>query len=119
MNRTTGYARLGTQRIAYEVVDGGPIDLVLTAGSWGAFDADWEDPAAELFFRRLASFTRLIRFDRRDTGDSDPLALDALPPWESERGVHPLTGIDGEWQLLAVRADDRSAPSVPAGTRPG
>src|SRR5438067_9218441 len=83
MERVTGYARLGSQRVAYEVVGAGPIDLVLTAGSWGAFDTDWEDPAAELFFRRLASFARLIRFDRRGTGASDPLALDALPPWES------------------------------------
>src|SRR5436190_13037872 len=83
MERVTGYARLGTQRVAYEVVGEGPVDLVLTPGSWGAFDADWEDPAAELFFRRLASFSRVIRFDRRGTVASDPLALDALPPWES------------------------------------
>src|SRR2546421_7319375 len=83
MERRTGYARLDSQRIAYEVVGSGPIDLVVTAGSFGAFDIDWEDPAAELFFRRLASFCRLIRFDRRGTGASDPLALDALPPWES------------------------------------
>jgi len=83
MERATGYARLGSQRVAYEVVGSGPVDLVLTAGSFGAFDTDWEDPAAELFFRRLASFSRLIRFDRRGTGASDPLTLDALPPWES------------------------------------
>lgn len=83
MERRTGYARLGTQRVAYEVVGEGPIDLVLTPGSWGAFDTDWEDPVAELFFRRLASFSRLIRFDRRGTGASDPLDIDQLPPWES------------------------------------
>ena len=86
MERTTGYARLGPDRIAYEVVTANPdssIDLVLTAGSFGAFDTDWEDPQAELFFRRLASFARVIRFDRRGTGGSDPLPLDALPPWES------------------------------------
>jgi class 3 adenylate cyclase/pimeloyl-ACP methyl ester carboxylesterase len=83
MERATGYARLGPQRIAYEVVGSGPIDLVLTAGSFSAFDTDWEDPVAELFFRRLASFSRLIRFDRRGTGASDSLPLDALPPWES------------------------------------
>ena len=53
------------------------------AGSFGAFDTDWEDPQAELFFRRLASFARVIRFDRRGTGGSDPLPLDALPPWET------------------------------------
>ena len=83
MERVTGYARLDSHRIAYEVVGDGPNDLVLTSGSFGAFDTDWEDPAAELFFRRLASFVRLIRFDRRGTGASDALPLDALPPWES------------------------------------
>ncbi|MEX2651937.1 MAG: adenylate/guanylate cyclase domain-containing protein [Acidimicrobiia bacterium] len=86
MERTTGYARLGPDRIAYEVVSSNPdssIDLVLTAGSFGAFDTDWEDPQAELFLRRLASFARVIRFDRRGTGASDPLPLDALPPWET------------------------------------
>ncbi|HEV8565030.1 MAG TPA: adenylate/guanylate cyclase domain-containing protein [Actinomycetota bacterium] len=83
MERAIGYARLGSQRIAYEVFGSGSIDLVLTAGSFGAFDTDWEDPVAELFFRRLATFARVIRFDRRGTGASDPLPLDALPPWES------------------------------------
>jgi class 3 adenylate cyclase/pimeloyl-ACP methyl ester carboxylesterase len=83
VERTTGYARIGPDRIAYEVFGSGPVDLVLTAGSFGAFDTDWEDPGAELFFRRLASFARVIRFDRRGTGASDPLPLDALPPWES------------------------------------
>ncbi len=83
MERAVGYARLGSQRVAYEVVGSGPIDLVMTAGSFSAFDVDWEDPVAELFLRRLASFARLIRFDRRGAGASDPLPLDALPPWES------------------------------------
>ncbi|MGZ8567002.1 MAG: alpha/beta fold hydrolase, partial [Actinomycetota bacterium] len=83
MERTTGYASLGSDRIAYEVWGSGSMDLVLSAGSFGAFDTDWEDPQAELFFRRLASFARVIRFDRRGTGGSDPLPLDALPPWES------------------------------------
>jgi pimeloyl-ACP methyl ester carboxylesterase len=83
VERATGYARLGAGRIAYEVFGSGPLDLVVSAGSFGAFDTDWEDPLAELFFRRLASFARVIRFDRRGTGGSDPLPLDALPPWES------------------------------------
>ncbi len=86
MERTTGYARLGADRIAYEVLDsdvGSSADLVLSAGSFGAFDTDWEDPQAAMFLRRLASFARVIRFDRRGTGASDPLPLDALPPWEA------------------------------------
>jgi class 3 adenylate cyclase len=56
---------------------------VFTPGSFGNIDMIWEDPAAALFLRRLASFSRLIRFDRRGTSASDPLPLDALPPWES------------------------------------
>lgn len=77
------FARLGSQRIAFEVFGSGPLDLVMTSGSFGTLDADWEDPMAELFFRRLGSFARVIRFDRRGTGGSDPLPLDSLPPWES------------------------------------
>ncbi|MDP9495434.1 MAG: adenylate/guanylate cyclase domain-containing protein [Actinomycetota bacterium] len=86
MERSTGYAKVGTDQIAYEVLSSdieSAVDLVLTAGSFGAFDSDWEDPQAELFLRRLASFARVIRFDRRGTGASDPLPLDAMPPWES------------------------------------
>ena len=75
MDRTVGYARLGSQRIAYEVFGAGLVDLVVAAGSFSSFDTDWEDPMAELFFRRLASFARVIRFDRRGAGASDPLPL--------------------------------------------
>jgi class 3 adenylate cyclase len=80
---TVGYARLADARIAYQVIGDGAIDLVYTAGSFGSFDMDWEDPMAQVFLRRLAAFARVIKFDRRGTGASDPLPLDALPPWES------------------------------------
>jgi len=83
MERTSGYARVGSSRVAYEVFGSGNVNLVISAGSFGSFDIDWEDPAAELFFRELSSYARLIRFDRRGTGGSDPVPLDALPPWES------------------------------------
>jgi class 3 adenylate cyclase len=79
----TRFARLGESRIAYQVVGEGPPDLVLTAGTFGNIDLDWEDPMVARFYRRLATFCRLIRFDRRGSGSSDPLPLDALPPWEA------------------------------------
>ena len=44
MEATTGYARLGDARIAYQVVGGGPIDLVITPGSFLSFDVAGEDP---------------------------------------------------------------------------
>jgi class 3 adenylate cyclase/pimeloyl-ACP methyl ester carboxylesterase len=79
----TDYARLGTARIAFQVTGEGPIDLISTPGSFVSFDISAEDAAADLYFRSLASFTRLIRFDRRGSGASDPVPLDALPALES------------------------------------
>ncbi len=82
MQPETTYARLGDDRVAYQVFGEGP-DLVLTLGAFGHVDLQWEDPATALFLRRLASFTRLIVFDRRGTGASDPLPKDLPPPWEA------------------------------------
>jgi class 3 adenylate cyclase len=83
MDAETRYARLGDERIAYQVIGDGPPDLVLSAGTYGNIDLDWEEPVAAGTYRRIAAFCRLIRFDRRGSGSSDPLPLDALPPWES------------------------------------
>ena len=76
----TRYARLDGDRIAYQVLGSGPPDLVLARRSYSHIDIAWEDPATTLFLRRLASFCRLILFDRRGTGPSDPLPPDPLPP---------------------------------------
>jgi pimeloyl-ACP methyl ester carboxylesterase len=81
----TKYAWLGRDRIAYQVLGHGPPDLVVTFGSFGHIDIAWEDPGIALFLRTLASFSRLILFDRRGTGASDPVLLDALPPWRGTR----------------------------------
>jgi class 3 adenylate cyclase len=78
----TTYARLGDDRIAYQVLGEGP-DLVLTLGAFGHVDLQWEEPATALFLRTLASFSRLILFDRRGTGASDPLPEALPPPWEA------------------------------------
>ncbi|MFQ5967983.1 MAG: adenylate/guanylate cyclase domain-containing protein [Acidimicrobiia bacterium] len=83
MEPTTGYAELGDQRIAYQILGDGPIDVVYTFGFVGSIDVEWEDPSVRLFFQQIARYARVIRFDRRGTGASDPIALDALPPWES------------------------------------
>jgi pimeloyl-ACP methyl ester carboxylesterase len=79
----TRYARVGPDRLAYQVLGQGPPDLVLAMGAFSHVDIVWEDPRTALFLRRLASFCRLLRFDRRGTGASDPLPPDPLPPWEA------------------------------------
>lgn len=65
------YARSGSAHVAYQVVGDGPIDLVLVPGWVSNIDVFWEEPALARFLRRLASFSRLILFDKRGTGLSD------------------------------------------------
>jgi class 3 adenylate cyclase len=57
--------------IAYQVVGDGPFDLVLVPGFISHLDLDWDEPRSAHFLSRLASFSRLIRFDKRGTGLSD------------------------------------------------
>ena len=63
--------------IAYQVIGDGP-DLVFVPGWISNLDLFWELPASRRFFSRLASFSRLILFDKRGTGLSDPIG-DAAP----------------------------------------
>jgi DNA-3-methyladenine glycosylase I len=65
------YARSGDVSIAYSVVGDGPFDLVWTPGALSHLDITWEDELQARFFRELASFSRLIMFDKRGTGLSD------------------------------------------------
>src|SRR5215207_3531555 len=57
--------------IAYEVVGGGPSDLVFVPGFVSNVELSWDWPEMARFYQRLASFSRLIIFDRRGTGLSD------------------------------------------------
>jgi pimeloyl-ACP methyl ester carboxylesterase/DNA-binding CsgD family transcriptional regulator len=65
------YARSGDVNIAYQVLGDGPIDLVLTFGWVSHLAYVWEQPAIARFLDGLASFTRLILYDKRGTGMSD------------------------------------------------
>lgn len=65
------YTRSGDVSIAYQVVGDGPIDLVLVPGWISNLDVLWEEPNIARFLRKLASFCRLILFDKRGTGLSD------------------------------------------------
>jgi class 3 adenylate cyclase len=64
----TRYTRNGNAALAYQVVGEGPLNLVFHLGRATQLDVFWEHPAAERFFRRLASFARLILYDRQGEG---------------------------------------------------
>ena len=70
----TRYAKSGDVNIAYQVLGQGPPDLVLIPGWVSNIEIFWEEPAVVRFFTRLASFSRLILFDKRGTGLSDRVA---------------------------------------------
>lgn len=69
----TQYARNGDVNIAYQVVGDGPIDLAVVPGFVSHLDLLWTLPETTAFVRRLAGFSRLILFDKRGTGLSDPV----------------------------------------------
>jgi class 3 adenylate cyclase len=79
MTPETRYAKSGDVHIAYQVVGDGPIDLVFVAGWITHLELAWEDPLEAAFLRRLASFSRLIVFDKRGTGLSDRVPVNELP----------------------------------------
>jgi pimeloyl-ACP methyl ester carboxylesterase len=67
----TQYTKSGKVSIAYQVIGEGQIDLVYSPGWISNVEHRWENPDYARFLRRLASFSRLILFDKRGTGLSD------------------------------------------------
>jgi class 3 adenylate cyclase len=78
----TQYAKCGPYSIAYQVVGQGPFDLLWVPGFVSNIELAWEEPLLARFLYRLASFSRLILFDKRGTGLSDRLPVEQLPTLE-------------------------------------
>jgi pimeloyl-ACP methyl ester carboxylesterase len=75
----TRYARSGRVNIAYQVIGDGPLDLIYVPGWVSHVELRWEEPDHARYLRHLASFSRLITFDKRGTGMSDRVPDDQLP----------------------------------------
>ena len=69
----TQYAHAGDASVAFQVVGDGPLDLVVVNGPASHLELAWEEPTTARRLRSLASLFRLILFDRRGTGLSDPV----------------------------------------------
>jgi len=82
MDPSTRYAKSAEVNIAYQVVGEGPIDLVLVWGWTSHLEAAWDDPDIAELLSRLASFSRLLLFDKRGTGMSDRVPEASLPTLE-------------------------------------
>ena len=78
----TRYARQGGLHLAYEVLGEGPPDLLLLDQWFSHMEAQWDVPPVAEFRERLASFGRLIMYDKRGSGLSDPIPTSDLPTIE-------------------------------------
>jgi class 3 adenylate cyclase len=78
----TRYARSGDVHVAYQVFGEGDLDVVIVNGFISHVELAWQHEPAVRFFEGLASFARVIAFDRRGSGLSDPVAV---PPTLEER----------------------------------
>ena len=114
----TSYVTVGDSEVAYQVLGDGPIDLVFFSGIGSHLELmwDWADP----FLRRLATFSRLILFDRRGTGASDPVALNAIPTWEeaTEDVQAVLDAVGSEHAAIYAEADAGPIAILFAATHP-
>src|ERR671932_740796 len=78
----TRYAKSGDLHVAYQVVGDGPFDLLHIPGFVSNVEGMGDEPLLARFLERLASFSRLILFDKRGTGLSDRVSNDRLPTLE-------------------------------------
>ena len=108
----TRFAPIDNDRIAYQVLGEGPPDLVLTIGSTGHVDLKWDEPVFEDFHRRIATLGRLIAFDGRGSGASDPLPPGTRFAWESwVEDLRAVMDAAGSERAVIIGAVD-AAPSA-------
>jgi pimeloyl-ACP methyl ester carboxylesterase len=93
------YARSGGVSIAYQVVGEGPVDLVFVPSFVTNLGATWDDPTYAAFLHRLAGLTRLILFDKRGTGLSDPV-LDVPTPQQRTDDIFDVLDAAGSRRAL-------------------
>ncbi len=80
----TRYVSVSGAQVAYQVAGNGPEDLVFCYALGGHTDLNWQVPIVAEFLRRLARVRRLVAYDRRGAGASDPVPLNAIPTWEEQ-----------------------------------
>lgn len=81
MQPDTRYVETDGARVAFQMFGNPPPTVVASAGSFSHTDVIWEDPGASLFYTRLASFCRVLRYDRLGTSNSDPFPPEWDPTW--------------------------------------
>jgi class 3 adenylate cyclase len=113
----TRYARSGSARIAFQVIGEGPPDVVYIGGPASHLDLQWEDPGYVRSFERYASFSRLIRFDRRGTGLSDPVESEVTLDQQMDDLDAVLNAVDTD-RVALIAAIEAGLCAMYAATHP-
>jgi class 3 adenylate cyclase/pimeloyl-ACP methyl ester carboxylesterase len=125
MRPETRYTSVGDDQVAYQCFGDGNVDLVVMFTSIPV-DVVWESRYWRRFLERLATFSRVIMFDRRGFGSSDHIRLESLPRWEawaedltavldatgSERASVFATGDMGLWGLLLAATNPQRVQAL-------
>lgn len=99
----TRYVLNGDVNIAYQVIGDGPVDIVFVMGWVSHLEYFWKHHLFASFLERLASFSRLILFDKRGTGLSDRVPLHGLPTLEQRmEDVHAVMDAVGSERAVLV-----------------
>ncbi len=111
MEVVTRYARSGDAQIAYQLAGKGPLDVLVVPRWFSNVELDWDLPPSARFLKRLASFARLIQFDRRGAGMSDGIAA-ATPLEEQIDDVRAVLGAAGSQQPAVISIAEGCALAV-------
>jgi class 3 adenylate cyclase len=114
----TRYARSGELAIAYQVHGSGGRDLLFNSGVASNLETVWDIPEAARFFERLGGFARVIRFDRRDTGLSDPIRDDLTLEAHADDALAVIDAAGSEQPVLMGSLDGARSLALLAATRP-
>ena len=114
----THYARSGELAIAYQVHGSGDRDLLVNTGTASNIETVWDIPEAARFFERLGGFARVIRFDRRDSGLSDPIRDDLTLEAHADDALAVIEAAGAEHPVLMGSLDGARSLALLAATRP-
>jgi class 3 adenylate cyclase len=114
----TRYARAGDVHIAYQVVGDGPVDVVYVPPQLQQLEHLWAEPRVAAFFERLARFSRLILFDRRGTGLSDPISCTMTLEDQMEDLTAVLDAVGSEQAALFAQSEGAPMALLYAATHP-
>jgi pimeloyl-ACP methyl ester carboxylesterase len=114
----TRYVRSGDASIAYQVVGEGPPDLLFVSGFVSHLELVWEEPTAVRFFEGLASFSRVIGFDKRGQGLSDRTGVAPTLEQVADDALAVLDAAGSERAAVFAISEGGPAAMVLAATYP-